>query len=98
MDQWESSELEQKYGISRRKNYEVEVLLVVDLIADSASFCFLGQGNTGVRFGTGPTAVVGVGIADGSRAKYDVDVLTPEKQCRGIGHDMILELVFFSTD
>ena len=33
--------------------------------------------------------MAGVGFANGSRAKYDVDVLTPEQQCLGIGHDII---------
>ena len=35
MNQWKNSELEQNYGISYSKKIEVEVLPVVDLIADS---------------------------------------------------------------
>ena len=51
------------------------------------------------RVGTGDAAAVaGVGIADGSRAEYDVGIrLTPEQQRGGIEHDLILELVIFST-
>ena len=41
------------------------------------------------KCGTGHAVVAGVGFANGSRAKYDVDVLTPEQQCLGIGHDII---------
>ena len=32
--------------------------------------------------------MAGLGIADGSRGKYNVGILTPEQQCHGIGHDI----------
>ena len=45
--QRENSELDQIYGMLYTKNREVEVVPVVDLIADSAFFC--GQCNTGAN-------------------------------------------------
>ena len=51
-----------------------------------------------LRFGTGDAVVAGDGIAGASRAKCVVGILTPEQQCRGIGHDAILKLLFFYTD
>ena len=44
--------------------------------------------------------MVGFGTADGSRAKYYriCGHLTPEQQCRAVGHYMVLELIFFSAD
>ena len=48
MVQRESSELERNYAMSYRKNGEVEVVPVVDLIAKSANkSCFCGQYTTG---------------------------------------------------
>ena len=61
---------------------------------------------TSVYVGTGDTVVAGVGIADGSRAKYYTAQvrcgrLTQEQQCREIVHYIILALaliIFFNTD
>ena len=59
VDQWKSSELEQNGRVSYKKNWEVEVVPVVDLSTDSAkTFFFCGHCDTGGLFYKNPGCFV----------------------------------------
>ena len=71
MVQRESSELEQNYGVSYKKNWEVGVVLVVDLTAKSAKKKKCGQCNTGELRSYGGLCF---GTTTGNDATYDASL------------------------